>query len=77
MKHTYAVSGLLIGFLFGMLIWVKTQNTTWAVAAAIGSGALCFFLIRGVESVINRNADRAAERIAATIMDFQHKNYML
>ena len=64
MRKTYAYNSIIIGFLVGLLVAVKTENIVLAILAGLGVAVVGFVLIRllekGIAKGVNKGVDAAA-----------------
>ena len=63
MRKTYAYNGITIGLLLGLAVGVSTENMMLGILAAIGASVVCFLLIRGLENLMYKGTEKAAEAI--------------
>lgn len=75
MRKTYAFNGIIIGVLFGILVWAKTNSTVAGIGVAIAASVVCFLIIKGIENAISAGVDRASDAITRK-MDESHRNSM-
>ena len=75
MRKTYAFNGIIIGVLFGILVWAKTNSSVAGIGVAIAVSVVAFLIIRGIENAISAGVDKASEAITRK-MDESHRNSM-
>ena len=75
MRKTYAYNGITIGLLVGLGVGVATDNLVLGILAAIGVSVVCFLLIRGLENLMYKGTEKAAEAITRKL-DERHAQKM-
>ena len=75
MRKTYAFNGIILGVLFGIFVWAKTNSTVAGIGVAIAASVVCFLIIKGIENAISAGVDRASDAITRK-MDESHRNNM-
>lgn len=75
MRKTYAFNGIIIGVLFGILVWAKTNSSVAGIGVAIAVSVVAFLIIKGIENAISAGVDKASEAITRK-MDESQRNSM-
>ena len=73
MRKTYSYSSVVIGVLVGLLVYASSENTVLAILAAVGVSVVGFILIRMLEKVLYKAADKAAGAIRKAAEKRQNK----
>lgn len=73
MRKTYAYNGITIGIILGIAAWAVSSNLVVGVIAAIVASVVCFLIIRGIENLLYKGAEKAGEAINRKL-DEAHMN---
>ncbi len=62
MRKTYSYSGIIIGFLIGMLAWAKTENIAIGIVVGLVVAVAAFVAIRLLENALYKGADKLTDK---------------
>ena len=76
MRRTYAYSGIIFGFLIGLLVWGTTNNIVLSVLAGIGVSVVAFIIIRVIENALYKGASKVADKAQQAYRDRKEQKAM-
>ena len=76
MRKTYSYSGIIIGFLLGMLVWAKTENIAIGVVVGLISAVAAFILIRVIENALYKGADKLTDKVQQVYQNHKEQKAM-
>ena len=63
-RKTYAYNSIIIGFLIGLWVYFSTgENLVWAILAGLAVAVAGFFLIRFLETLVEKGVDTAVAAV--------------
>lgn len=73
MRKTYAYNGITLGIILGIAAWAVSGSAVVGIIAAIAASVVCFLIIRGIENLLYKGTEKAAEAITRKL-DERHMN---
>lgn len=65
MRKTWAHNGIFVGILIGILVYAWTSSIILCLLAAVAVSVVCFKLIRALENVLYKGADKVVGQLNA------------
>ena len=73
MRKTYAYNSIFIGFLLGLWVYVSAESILLAILTCIGVSVVGFILIRLLENLLYKGADKAVDAAGNAIKKHMEK----
>ncbi len=67
MRRTYAYNSIIIGFLLGLLVWLKSEKLILGILVLIAVSVVGFIIIRAIEKAISKGVDAGVDAAARAI----------
>ncbi len=69
MRKTYSYSSIIIGVLVALLVYSSTNNIALTILALVGVSVVGFILIRLLENLLYKAADKGADAVQKAIQN--------